>query len=175
MPCRDRVPRQTSYHNPVVEEWTDMWRACKTRKSAPLPKWRIHKRCYLSWSLNKEPIFLQAEKRIPGRRCCVPVRALIFFSTSLDSSGPRTMPEHYRHWIKVTEGRREFRAWTDRLPFRREAMIRGVNGQVLIAKRFFPVVWRGGLNWLVQGSIRMPRKRMVDISEGQGRPGYAVS
>lgn len=92
-----------------------------------------------------------------------------------DSSGPRTMPEHHRLWIKVTEGRREFRAWTDRLPFRREAMIRGVNGQVLIAKRFFPVVWRGGLNWLVQGSIRMPHKRMVDISEGQGRPGYAAS
>jgi len=41
-----------------------------------------------------------------------------------------------------------------------------------LPKDFFPVVWRGGLNWLVQGSIRMPGRRLY-ISEGQGRPGNA--
>lgn len=86
------------------------------------------------------------------------------------------MPECYRHCIKVTPGSRELRARMDRPPFQRKAMTRRVNGQIHVAKRLFPVLGRGGLNWLVQGSIRIPGGVGVGIRrflKGRIRPGYA--
>lgn len=91
----------------------------------------------MSQLLNSKPVFLQAEDfRQKSWN-------LMGYSIPWNSGiqGPAQCPNHSRHLGKIPEKSREIRAWMDRVPFGHQAMIRGISGQILIARRFF-FQWR---------------------------------